>query len=662
MSNNDDSDLDFCTGDTDECTVVRVQPSVPINRAASASKFKETKKFARDMQVNAKKAISHNHESSLTNYSFGQSHQAKSSLCIEKDYWKKTGKKISSKEITKRLYNFQNKTDEKVNRLVKQKEAQEMLECSFKPSILNKTKRRSIDSFLRQMQNYSEIKNKNMERIKEERLTTVSECESNVIKISKNSARILSKKSLLQDKKSSPIQKFGTQSNSNFAFQPKINEFSKMLVKEKRGENCLKTEKRPILTKSPPVFQLKTFSSPKSEDVLIKKFENEYSKIVSDLDFDGTGLLNYTKFGLILKRLYFISAGPERSANETELMIKAWKRVGGGENLKVSKRTVNSFLLAILNLTKKTRASSNDTVMTGRPGALSFSVEEVRKIHLEYHSFYLNQKEKKSVSPGSKKTPEQVLKKENLLHKEPFPYKIQLEDQSFLDLPLPQGLKENCLSPIEITESLSPTFSIVSCFRVSPKNQDIDKSIHEKSKPTLSIPKVAPKKSISLQRISVTPDGAKPLIKFSCHSSSISPNKRSPAVSMFNSESEITDQSLINPLITPPSNPVKGKRKMISFGEIVKKKENYGDKGISMFNNLEIPGSSKRYKCLSPESYEESEESILVTVILPNDTEQFLRIHQSDDVNKAVERFGMKFKLEPSQMKILKDEILSKLQ
>ena len=702
MSNNEDSDLDVNTGDIDECTVIRTQPSIQPKRASSLECLNDTKPAQLVIH-------SHTHETSGTNYSIGHSHLSKNSLCIEECYHDKFEIKPARdrgvQDITKRLYHFQTKVNEKVEKLAREKSDLEMKECSFKPSIFNKSKRRSIDTFLKNMQDYSEIKNRNIERLKEEQVTTINECDSQV-KTLKKSIQILAKKPF---RKNTFFQKQGysvkdlNQSPSNFTFQPIINETSKNIVKHAKIPSKIfeNIETRTISTKSPPSLIAKQFSSPKSDGVLIKKFDTEFASVISELDFDRSGLINYSKFWLVMKKMSFISPKPEKLSQETELLLKVWNRLGGGESSKILKKNLNNFLLAVLNLSRNSRASSNDTLTSGmRSGIISFSKEDVRKIHLEYNILCQNRR-KTSPSPSrtesNKATPPKQEKRINTkkssdktLYSPSTPY--LLSPQEFLQVnkelvqPPTPTLKESVHESTQIITVASnsadnPTvpppvtsFSIIKCMRVSTgKSESIEQPIQEFFRPALSIPKIATKKSTSLQRMSITPDNISSHIQFTYHNSP-SPGilKNSPTFSMFNSESEINDQSiLINPLVTPPSDPVKRNgTKRITFTEDINNDEKETKKSRSnglMSPFKQIPGVGKirgstRYKCLSPESYEDSEESILITVILPNDSEQYLRVHKDDILSNAVKNFGKKHKLDAEQMKTLQDEILLKMQ
>ena len=160
MSKNDDSDFDLNAGDIDECTQVRVQPSIQAAGLFNLNHMntKKTENCSNNLNTVSFHAQS---ASCLTQTSSRPTESSKNYSSEITDFNKPH--KVSSEKTTKRLYEFQSKVEEKVKNMIKEKEENEMEECSFRPSILNNTKRRNIQTFLTQMQKYSDIKKKKIE-------------------------------------------------------------------------------------------------------------------------------------------------------------------------------------------------------------------------------------------------------------------------------------------------------------------------------------------------------------------------------------------------------------------------------------------------------------------------------------------------------------------
>ena len=210
--------------------------------------------------------------------------------------------------------------------------------------------------------------------------------------------------------------------------------------------------------------------------------------------------------------------------------------------------------------------------------------------------------------------------------------------------------------PEETKNDLNQSICDISILMNSPviyKNEDN----YEHSKPTLSIPKIVPQKNISLKSPSHTPDSIHPHIKFSFNLQS--PIATKATFSLLTSESEGTEHSLINPLITPPDKQKLSNLNFLKLTKTIKKtnnsKENIGS--LKLRNQSNNPGSSKRYNCLSPDSYEESEDSVLVTVQMPDESDQYLRIHKDDNLKSIMLNFGKQHNLDSEQIKTLEKEV-----
>ncbi|OMJ83626.1 hypothetical protein SteCoe_15415 [Stentor coeruleus] len=458
----------------------------------------------------------------------------------------------------------------------------------------------------------------------------------------------------------------------SFFFQPKVN--SSFLSKD--------PIKRFKVNNTTPTYDTKRCLSPKSEQVLIKKFESEFNRISKDLDFDSSGMLNYSKFCQILGKMNFIHQNMIKP-NERELILKAWKILGGNDSNKVHKKNLSMFLLAVMNLVKKTRASSNDAIFAGtKKNQILLSAESVKKIHKDFYDLFQNRRNLSKItlvrekSSGSSKfvtrrasenTCEDFVS-EN--YRKNYAVKVSMPDTAEV---IVDGTEEKIPEPRDTIEGTTEVFRTMPSTHLLDTEIDelaVNRSLYSFSRPKLSIPKIAKHKSISLRSNSCSSETTLLKIQFTYHSCSPVPiTKKSKSSSVITSESEGDDLSLINPLVTPPSQLYKDTQVMnfvnssISSPSKLRKKSSLNEKNPSV-NEFIVKNScktSKRYKCQSPESCEDMDESFLITVVLPDSTEQYLRLHKNHDINTVLKSFGNKYNLKEEQLTKLKTEILVKL-
>ena len=614
MLNQSGSNSDLSTGNIDENPNIQLKPSI---QALSLYKPKQPER------KNSQNSLQKGQNSNLKLISRKNSSASKLTKTKSIFSIKNETKKRINEEKTRKLYNFKEKQEN--NSLKKAVDDEK-----FIPSQKQPNEKRGIQSFLKQLQlNCKNIKNKVQSGPK----LTKKESFDNT-----NNQNFINKRTSrspvalkVSPKKVSPFK------TPNFAFQPlKLSNSRERLIR------------KPLSSKSPDLNTQKIFSSPRSEQVLIKKFESEFIKVTNDLDFDNSGLLNYSKFCQVLLKMNFIYSNIEKTDEERELLLKAWRLLGGIENSKISKKNLSNFLMAVLNIVKKTRASSNDTAISGmKNGTLFINLEDVKRIHREFNGLYVNRQyfKERNVTTGLNPVKGEV--DSDLVNSEKNEEELKDEVELKLGFEAEQK-KSKTDGPDLLVESKSEIY------KTTPSKNELfklDSDDHLFSGkmvfiPTLSIPKVAQQKSTSLRSVSCSPENFLQRVKFTFHSNSPISNKKSGNNSVYTSESEGTDNSSINPLVTPPSYA----SKTIQFNDI----------GYNKLVQL-TDRSSKRYKCQSPDSYEESEESVLVTVVLPNEKEQFIRINKDEDLNSVIKDFGRKHNLELDQLITLKQEIMQKL-
>jgi Ca2+-binding EF-hand superfamily protein len=617
MLNQNESSSDLSTGNIDENPNIRVKPSI---QASVLNNFKlpERKKSQNFSQ----------RDSSLKGRPLPRKNSSASKFIRNKNLIqnKNEGSKRISEEKTRKLFNFREKQEGKNNRKANDDE-------KFRTGPRLITEKRGIQSFLKQLQtNCKDLKSRVLPGPVIRKKDSFDNADNQAL-INKRSSKSP------QAIKESP--KKGSPSKSpNFSFQP-------LKQSSSSSRNLLKNSSS---SKSPSSTRLKTFSSPKSEQLLIKKFENEFLKLVNDIDFDSSGLLNYSKFCQVLQKMNFISSTIEKTDEERELLLKAWKMLGGSESGKISKKNLCNFLLAVSNIVKKTRASSNDTAISGmKNGTLFINVDDVKRIHRDFQLLHQNRQSPRVRPESTVKTPQKMMVRPGASEKKDLGNHLEVPEFN-LESDLMSNEKIFKTSPGKMVfspeqKNLTENEVSLNCLEKNHNSRIFqqDEGFNTHFRPTLSIPKVAHQKSTSLRSISCSPENFLQRVKFTFHSNSPTLMKNAGNNSVYTSESEGTENSSINPLVTPPSYASKAIRFHEPPVEVLQDK------------------SAKRYKCQSPDSYEESEESILVTVVLPNEQEQFIRIHREDDLNGVIKDFGRRNNLEIDQLITLKQEIMQKL-
>lgn len=88
----------------------------------------------------------------------------------------------------------------------------------------------------------------------------------------------------------------------------------------------------------------------KGDKNLIKDFISEFTSVISEVDLANTNYLNYSQFCKVLNLLKFIENSFNKSEEETELVLKAWRILGGFEEGKIKVEDLSYFLLSILDV------------------------------------------------------------------------------------------------------------------------------------------------------------------------------------------------------------------------------------------------------------------------------------------------------------------------
>ena len=144
-------------------------------------------------------------------------------------------------------------------------------------------------------------------------------------------------------------------------------------------------------------------SSPKGtprNQTTLNKFTREVSLFCFELDHDSTGFLNYMKFCSLLNKLRFIEDPFNKSDQERELILKAWKIIGGNQERKSKIDTIYSFLLGVMGLSTKNDflTSTKKKCKSAKLIGLSSKAKKLN-LHLEFFLLYQNRTCEKKKQP-----------------------------------------------------------------------------------------------------------------------------------------------------------------------------------------------------------------------------------------------------------------------
>lgn len=301
----------------------------------------------------------------------------------------KPRKKRPPCDVKERFYKHQDKVKEKIDTLSKQIKEKEVEECTFKPTILNKSKTKGVAEFLHQVQKYEDNK-------KEKLTQKLSEQESNIKNMKKSSKPKLCQNSL---KIAAKLERTGIQSLAKAKaparappdlnpYKPQVNARSRDLFRDQKVENILYEDALRRSTRSctsTPSMQ-ETFISAKSQQVLLEKFKKDYEEHFLYLDIDGTSSINYTKFTTLLSNMNFISRSSAKIHKQKQLAIEIWGLIGGEESNSVSFFNLQSILTCVMNFKDPLIPPHSGPPGLGQliDGVYCVRPEEVLKVHQKF--------------------------------------------------------------------------------------------------------------------------------------------------------------------------------------------------------------------------------------------------------------------------------------
>ena len=318
---------------------------------------------------------------------------------------------------------------------------------------------------------------------------------------SKNSRKNQSE-SIFQSSKNQvhDFESFASPISSNYHFSPKSskkqgnigeglkkthvkNKFSGFRARNESKINSSKTRSSHLVRKNLlGLFKKKS----------LKLFFSEFFSVSDSVDMACSGFLNYSQFCKLLSLLRFIRDSFYKSNEETELVLKAWKCLGGLEDGKVKVEELYLFLLVVLD--SKAGVTLRN-LKKDKKSMVSLPPMCQINLHDEFLKFYTNRtspKEEKSQIDSEKPTeisvPEVFIEKpadnySKILEQDEIVLNENLEDFSHPENTLkPKALHR--ISPRELAQTPNPQEKAhlsISSLCDTPKNSSFHESEIEKA-------------------------------------------------------------------------------------------------------------------------------------------------------------------------------------
>jgi hypothetical protein len=158
---------------------------------------------------------------------------------------------------------------------------------------------------------------------------------------------------------------------------------------KKSKNHCLKPSKKSKLIPIIPTSPIPTRRYPKrsihckSRSSQIKILEKDFLTNFGILDADKSGLLNYSRFSILLQSMFFIDSPMRKTKEERELTLKAWKLITTKDSNSVWKNNAFTLFLSIMNLHDKSLPTHSEPPGLGRviSGIYCVRKEETKNIH-----------------------------------------------------------------------------------------------------------------------------------------------------------------------------------------------------------------------------------------------------------------------------------------
>lgn len=301
-----------------------------------------------------------------------------------------------SPDFTGKLENYQQKTEEKLEKLLGEKANQELEECTFQPKVNSPQGQRTVTEFLSAQAKHENSRNAKLKVLQEEkqRELTASDCSYTPSICSRSS-----KLSQLLPREASVFQKLHSDHKGSkrsslkiaCCFIPSVNKRSKCMFRAGPVDEVLYQDAVRRQNKRTPSACTREFSmSSASQKVLMEKVTKDFDAAFEELDALNSGHLDYSKFALLLGKLGFLSGDSQGSFynEERNLLVEAWGLLGDREARRVSKKNLMAFVVIMMDLLPVSRPGLNieNSLIENDPILL----EQLRKVYREFSGLYRN--------------------------------------------------------------------------------------------------------------------------------------------------------------------------------------------------------------------------------------------------------------------------------
>lgn len=564
-------------------------------------------------------------------------------------------KKPSKLNVEERFYKYRTKVNEKIQNLAKILEEKEIVECSFKPTILNKGKTRSVPEFLNNMARFDE---KRKEKIQK----TIAENEKEMMKVLKKpklciKSRILA--SVIPHEGISHLSKAKSHSSTVIdtnPYKPIVNPRSHDLLREKPTTSLLYEDAVRRFSKSisedKPITE--SLTSQRSEKVLLEKFKKEFSEVLNCLDLNNSKALNYTKFTSLLYNMNFISRSSSRLSSERQLAIKIWSVLEGEKNGEISHRNLLTLLICVLNYKDPNAPTHSLSIGLGRMvnGIYCVAPKEVVKIH-QY--FYILYAERNNYSPASSDLIYEEVSFSATRKKSDTKY----EDMLILEKSRLQDKWEKIRQEKALEETSGCTFQPK--IKRGPRTLSSCSELNDSTASQYTL--YSETKSQTQRRTDILHDYSKVFNQQKHNSSKVQLDLKSisltkpctfkPKLEKRIKVEEVPEAKGVKQLINRLRNARKSKQFASTEKPFLFGLENLTPK-LSIDLNSSIGSNSSRNSVLD-KSYVSESESISIRINLPNGKKTFCKVRHGDDKAVVLKQFVEKHGLKPEMENKLKE-------
>ena len=329
--------------------------------------------------------------------------------------------------VEERFYKYRKNVEDKVKLMEEELRKKEKADCTFKPTIIGRqgpagNVQRSPEEFYQEMLRHKQVAADKIKYMREESNKAEKSVEDGYFKpqLCAKSVTLVGSKGetalpvheklyqahKLQMQKQLKSTELGSTDGSQTStdsrlFSPAINKASQNLIRDKPIEVSLLEDAERRLKKleaQPAKSAVPKSMNSHSEAMLLRKFKEELSSAWTALDEEGTGTLNYTKTGELLKALRFIENDSEGKNYEEEraLFRSMWNILRLSEDSMLTRRNLEPLLLAIMNFHVEESAGEAEEGMSesargmGRmvDGVFVLNTGDSKRLHFHFNSWY----------------------------------------------------------------------------------------------------------------------------------------------------------------------------------------------------------------------------------------------------------------------------------